>query len=72
MNSTGLNSAQISPHTGKRARGRARAGDFAPRTLVVRITVFPFLYRAKSTTVNGGEHALRRTCTSRDTQRLMP
>jgi hypothetical protein len=40
MNSTGLNSAQISPRTGKRARAhaRARAGDFALRTLVVRIT----------------------------------
>jgi hypothetical protein len=35
MNSTGLNSAQISPRTGKHARARARAGDFALRTLVV-------------------------------------
>jgi hypothetical protein len=35
MNSDGIKSAQVSPPTGKRARARARAGDFAQRTLAI-------------------------------------
>jgi hypothetical protein len=31
-----------------------------------------FLHRAKSTTVNGNEHALRQICTGRDAQHPVP
>jgi hypothetical protein len=87
MNSDRLKPAQANPRMGKHARAgdfaqrtssiRKTCKESFPlftcvSNICTKAPILLFPYRAKSTAVNGDEHALRQTCTGRDAQRPVP